>query len=436
VSDRWLLVGWRRSRGLLTPLCLLLLLYGCGKKGSPLPPVQRIPVAPADFSVTRIDDRVYARFTVPVTNIDGERPADVAGVELYAITADRLPQADVAVLRKLATRVGAEPVRRVLPPPPPPRDGYPALPLPPPLPGVDQGDQVVLRETLTADTMTPVDLPAEPDAPNPRLSWDDVPRALVAPDAGAEPQRFYFAVAVSPRGRYGPPTALVPAPLGPVSGAPARPEITYDETSLTIRWAPPADARGLVEAADPDLLPSRSLAPAPEPTSYDIYEVPGPAAQPSDATAMPTPLTPAPVFALEFTAEGVTLGTERCFVVRPVDIVSGVHVRGPASPMACTSLADIFPPSPPARLEALATSDTISLIWEPSDAPDLAGYIVLRGEAPGAALTPLTVDPAAASTYRDASVQPGVRYVYAVVAVDRAGNRSEPSNLVEETARQ
>ena len=33
------------------------------------------------------------------------------------------------------------------------------------------------------------------------------------------------------------------------------------------------------------------------------------------------------------------------------------------------------------------------------------------------------------------SVQAGVRYVYAVRAVDKAGNASPPSNRVDETAR-
>ena len=39
-----------------------------------------------------------------------------------------------------------------------------------------------------------------------------------------------------------------------------------------------------------------------------------------------------------------------------------------------------------------------------------------------------------ATTYRDETVKPGVRYIYAVVAVDKAGNRSAESNRVEETA--
>jgi chitodextrinase len=41
----------------------------------------------------------------------------------------------------------------------------------------------------------------------------------------------------------------------------------------------------------------------------------------------------------------------------------------------------------------------------------------------------------AAATYRDETVKPGTRYVYAVVAVDRAGNMSPQSNRQEETAK-
>ena len=104
--------------------------------------------------------------------------------------------------------------------------------------------------------------------------------------------------------------------------------------------------------------------------------------------------------------------------------------------MACASFEDTFPPASPGRLDAVATPGTISLIWEASDAADLAGYHVLRGEAGSATLTDLTTEPVLATSYRDESVKPGVRYIYAVIAIDKAGNRSAESNRVEETARQ
>ena len=77
------------------------------------------------------------------------------------------------------------------------------------------------------------------------------------------------------------------------------------------------------------------------------------------------------------------------------------------------------------------------LIWEASTEPDLAGYLVLRGEAPGETLQPLTPEVIQETTYRDTAVTAGVSYVYAVVAVDTATspNTSAPSNRVQETPR-
>jgi hypothetical protein len=416
--------------------CALAGTLACGKKGAPLPPLQRIPVAPPDLSVVRIENEAYARFTVPTTNVDGVSPADVARVELYAITAERPPQVeDPEDLRKLSTLVGTEQVRRPLPPPPPVKEGMPPVPLPPPGPGVDQGATIVMREALTADAHKVVALPGDDLSEDKRDEQDAVPRPLVAPSEGGGPQRYYYAVAVSARGRHGPPSGVVPAPLGPTSTAPGQPEISISEKAVTIKWAPSPDARGIVETGGEDLLPSKPTMPGPPPTTYDVYEVPRNATADAPTLTFPTPLTPAPVAALAFTQQGITLGQERCFVVRPVDIVNGTHVRGPASPMVCESFADTFAPPPPGRLDAVASPGMISLIWEPTDAPDLAGYIVLRGEAGGATLTPLKPDPAKETSYRDESVKPGVRYVYAIVAVDNTGNRSGESNRVEETAR-
>jgi hypothetical protein len=62
---------------------------------------------------------------------------------------------------------------------------------------------------------------------------------------------------------------------------------------------------------------------------------------------------------------------------------------------------------------------------------------VLRGEVPGETLQPLTPAPIRDTTFRDTTAKPGVRYVYAIVAVDSATppNTSAQSTRVEETAR-
>ena len=59
---------------------------GCGKKGPPLAPFVRVP-APVDaVTPQRIGDDVYLSFTVPETNVDGQKPADIGAVEVYAVT--------------------------------------------------------------------------------------------------------------------------------------------------------------------------------------------------------------------------------------------------------------------------------------------------------------------------------------------------------------
>ncbi len=423
-----------------------------------MPPLQRIPAAPTDLAVTRIDEDVYVRYSVPDANVDGVRPADIARVDLYAMTLDRDPQmltdVDPEDLRKLSTLVSSTQVRRPPPPPPPVKEGMPPIPTPPPPPGVDPGAAVVVREPLTSDARITAKVPEPKQAPPP-APIDDAPRPFTAPSDTPAPRRYYYAVAVSPRGRYGPHSALVPAPLGSASGAPSPPEITVNEKSMTVKWEPPPDARGAA-STDPSLLPARSLVAGPPATTYDVYEVSrdataGPSADLSaealrakvearsakaDAPlVIPSPINQSPLTATEFTQENITLGAERCFLVRSVDDAGGLQVRGPASAVSCKSFADTFAPSPPRDLVAVAIPGAINLIWEASEAKDVAGYVVLRGEAGGATLTPLMSAPVGGLTFRDETAKSGVRYVYAVVAVDKADNRSDESNRVEETAR-
>jgi len=153
--------------------------------------------------------------------------------------------------------------------------------------------------------------------------------------------------------------------------------------------------------------------------------------------AGPVRLTDKPVTALTWTDPAIEFGVERCYDVRTVTTQGAVSVESAPSPVACITPADTFPPPVPAALAAVAGEGAISLIWKGVDVPDLAGYLVMRGEASSGELTPLFESPLRESTYRDTTAKPGVRYVYAVVAIDQATppNRSALSNRVEETAR-
>jgi hypothetical protein len=87
---------------------------------------------------------------------------------------------------------------------------------------------------------------------------------------------------------------------------------------------------------------------------------------------------------------------------------------------------DIFPPAVPAGLTAILGTKSIELNWTRDTEPDLAGYRVYRDGA-------LIAGAVLSTSYSDRTVQPGVRYHYAVSAYDQTGNESERSAPIEAT---
>lgn len=444
---------WARLTG--AALCAVFAV-ACGKKGPPLAPLQRVPAKVSAWTVSRSDDAVFLTLTVPTANVGGDQPADVAGVEIYAVTsAGAPPTLEGGRVPAAVSLVTSAPVRRPVPPPPPAKEGVPPIPELPREPGLDQGAVVTFREVLTpalahsvavapapgAAADQPVDLTAGDSAADPRPGMS---LPLVFAPATSALRRHYVAVAVSRRGRRGGWSDWKSVPVGPTSGAPGAPALTYDEKAIAVGWTPARDARQAPPAPVDGALESRPFGPTLPVTRYNLYAA-GATSPPAAVAALPTvvtrsaPLNEAPLATPAFTLPDViTYGAERCVVVRPLDTIAGVEVEGPASPAGCATPRDTFAPAAPTALEAVAGAGVISLIWDAVEAPDLAGYLVFRGPAPSAPATLLTPEPIAATSFEDRSVVAGVRYVYVVVAVDSAApvNRSAPSNRVEETARQ
>jgi hypothetical protein len=145
-------------------------------------------------------------------------------------------------------------------------------------------------------------------------------------------------------------------------------------------------------------------------------------------------LTGTPVSNTEFDDTRIEWGMTRCYTVRTVATIGSLSVESAATPPTCKTLTDTFPPAAPRDLRAVSTEGTISLIWEPSREKDLGGYIVLRGLFGSDALERITPEPIKTSNFDD-KAKTGTHFVYAVQAIDTAGNISPQSNRADETAR-
>jgi hypothetical protein len=138
---------------------------------------------------------------------------------------------------------------------------------------------------------------------------------------------------------------------------------------------------------------------------------------------------PPPISASQFTLP-VAFDKTRCFVVRTVDTLTGsIVMESAASAPVCVTPKDTFPPPAPTELRAFGGAGVV-LTWTGVEAPDLAGYVVLRGEGAGDNMQPLNTTPITDTTFSDTTVKSGVTYVYAVIAVDNSPqhNPSAQSN--------
>lgn len=104
---------------------------------------------------------------------------------------------------------------------------------------------------------------------------------------------------------------------------------------------------------------------------------------------------------------------------------------------ASAQVADTFPPAPPAGLAAAAEEGFIRLFWTPGGEPDLAGYLIYRRAGDNGFFELLTPDPLTETTWADRTAARGVRYSYAVTAIDGASppNESVRSEEVTESIR-
>jgi hypothetical protein len=401
-----------------------LIFAGCGKKGPPLAPLRLVPAPSTDIVARRIESEVELRFTLPTRNQNGPGPVALDRIEVYAIT---LPAGAATVANQVLLvkerLVGTVQVK------PAPEEGEPEPPVDPADTRPAPGERAVFIEELTGEKLVPAVIPstAEGRAGGPGQDASTkpggrggeplpavAPAQPATPETGPEqaaptyPARVYALRGVTRGGRPGPPAQRVAVPLLPPPAPPGVVDVKFTEQLFLITWVPPVDESGT------------SL-------EFNVY------ASAEDRLA----LNAKPLSAAAFEHGPVAFGEERCFAVRSVRTAQNVAIESGASHPACATPRDIFPPAAPRGLQVVAGPDGVSLSWNANPEPDLAGYVVLRAEAPGDTLQPLMSEPIREPNYRDTTVQPGVRYVYALVAVDKATppNISAQSERQEVTAR-
>ncbi len=367
---------WAQAATLALGLGAALFLAGCGTPGAPMPPSLKLPDPVTNLSASRTGNQVALAWTMPSKNTD-----------------------------KLLIK-GDIPAR------------------------------LCRRDASGACQLIPGDLAFAPGA---RGSFTEtLPAALVA---GAPRLLTYFVELRNSKGRSAGLSngAVVLAGEAPASVAGLSAQLRKD--GVVLRWTastasepstvirlhrklltPPAASAGK-RPSEPGIL-----APPPEPAEQSLLVED--AAHPGRSPDRVLDKTIRFGQTYEYRAQRVARVTVGSLTL---------ELAGPLSDPIRVEAIDVFPPSTPTGLAAVATAadsavaPSIDLSWQPVGEPDLAGYFVYRreGDAPWQRVS--LAQPVVGPAFHDSEVQRGHNYHYAVTAIDQSGHESPRSAEAEET---
>lgn len=205
-------------------------------------------------------------------------------------------------------------------------------------------------------------------------------------------------------------------PAANVSVSPADISASVAQTAITIRWSAPA---ANLDGSSPANL-----------IGYNVYR------SSNDKAAVL--LNEKPVPSVTFDDGTFEFGNSYRYFVRAVSLGRNAEsVESFGSETIEVTPVDTFKPAPPEAVTIAAAPSEISIFFAFNLENDIAGYRVFRSTDP---LQPksdwqqLNQDLLDTNTFQDQSVVGGVIYHYFIVAVDTAGNVSDPSEVVSDTA--
>lgn len=355
---------------LLLLVVVLLTAVGCGKRRPPLPPIERVQQRTELLSGAQQGNEVILSWPAPQRNAPDSSVQSIRRIDVYRLA--EKPGAPLALTEEeFAARAT--------------------------LVGSVTYDQIkTAGDTLTYhDTL---ELAGQPT----RLRY-----AIRYVNASGQRASFSNFLSIEPAARIAqPPTLLSP------------PKQTED--AITITWQPPA---ANIDGSTPVNL-----------LGYNVYRT-----DESQTEMSQTPINSALVSGTSYVDRNFKFGNNYRYIVRAVSLgTGGAQVESLNSNPVPVHPLDVFAPAAPER-PSIAPDPSfgrLAIFFAANKETDIAGYNIFRSTDPNlpkANWTKLNQELLTRTNYRDDKVESGKTYYYYIVAVDTAGNISQPSEVASET---
>lgn len=350
-------------------VAVLFAAVGCGKRRPPLPPVERVQQRTELLSGAQQGNEVILSWPAPQRNAPDSSVQSIRRIDVYRLA--EKPGAPLALTEdEFAARAT--------------------------LVGSVTYDQI----KTAGDTLTyhdALELAGQPT----RLRY-----AIRYVNASGQRASFSNFLSIEPAARI----AQAPTLLAPVT----------TEDAITITWQPPT---ANIDGSTPVNL-----------LGYNVYR-----ADESQTEMTQTPINSALVSGTSYADRNFKFGSNYRYLVRAVSLgTGGAQVESLNSNAVPVHAQDIFPPAPPER-PSIAPDPSfgrLAIFFAANKETDIAGYNIYRSTDPNlpkASWTKLNQELLTRTNYRDDKVESGKTYYYYIVAVDTAGNVSQPSEVASET---
>jgi predicted phage tail protein len=349
---------------------VVLAALGCGKRRPPLPPVERVQQRTELLSGAQQGNEVILSWPAPQRNAPNSSVQSIRRIDVYRLA--EKPGAPLALTEdEFAARAT--------------------------LVGSVTYDQI----KTAGDTLTyhdPLELGGQPT----RLRY-----AIRYVNASGQRAAFSNFLTIEPAARIAqPPTLQAPA------------KVTED--AITISWTPPA---ANIDGSTPVNL-----------LGYNVYRM-----DESQTEMNQTPVNSALVSGTTYVDQHFKFGNDYRYIVRAVSLgTGGAQVESLNSNPVPVEPRDVFPPAPPEK-PSIAPDPSfgrLAIFFAATKETDIAGYTIYRSTDPNLPKqnwTRLNPELLTRTNFRDDKVESGKTYYYYIVAVDNAGNVSQPSEVASET---
>lgn len=343
---------------------------GCGKRRPPLPPIERVQQRTELLSGAQQGNEVILSWPAPQRNAPDSSVQSIRRIDIYRLA--EKPGAPLALTEEeFAARSTLV-------------------------------GSVTFEQIQTAgDTLTyrdALELAGQPT----RLRY-----AIRYVNASGQRAAFSNFLSIEPAARIAQPPTL----LSPVKMA---------EDAITLAWNPPA---ANIDGSTPVNL-----------LGYNVYRM-----DELQNELSQTPINTTLVEGTSFIDRNFKFGNDYRYIVRAVSLgTGGAQVESLNSNAVPAQPRDTFAPAPPER-PSIAPDPSfgrLAIFFAANKEPDIAGYNIYRSTDPNLPKqnwTKLNQELLTRTNYRDERVESGKTYHYYIIAVDNAGNFSQPSEVASET---